>query len=135
MAHWLVKSDPETYGLTELERDRKTRWDGVANAVAVRHIRAIRKGDDVFVYHSGGDKAIVGVARATTDGRDDPKNAKLAVFDLQFVRRLAFPVPLAAVKADAQFAGFDLVRLPRLSVLPVPAPLWKRLLAMAGEKA
>jgi predicted RNA-binding protein with PUA-like domain len=135
VAQWLVKSDPETYGLADLERDRKTHWDGVANAVAVRHIRAIRKGDDVFIYHSGDDKAIVGVARAATDGRDDPKNAKLAVFDLQFVRRLAFPVPLAAVKADPQFAAFDLVRLPRLSVMPVPAALWKRLLTMAGEKA
>ena len=135
MAHWLVKSDPDTYGLDDLERDRKTLWDGVANPVAVKHIRAIAAGDSLFVYHTGAEKSVVGIARAASAGRPDPKDAKLAVFDLEFVRRVAKPVTLAALKADPAFAAFDLVRLPRLSVMPVPAPLWKKILARAGEPA
>jgi predicted RNA-binding protein with PUA-like domain len=134
MAGWLVKSDPGTYALADLERDRKTVWDGVANAVAVRHLRAVQRGDDVLVYHTGDEKAIVGLARAASAGRPDPRNAKLAVMDLAFVRRFAFPVPLGAIKADARFADWDLVRQPRLSVMPVPKALWSRLLAMAGER-
>ena len=133
MVHWLVKSDPDTYGLDDLERDRKTLWDGVANPVAVKHIRAIAAGDSLLVYHTGAEKAVVGIARAASAGRPDPKDAKLAVFDLEFVRRAAKPVTLAALKADPAFAAFDLVRLPRLSVMPVPAPLWKKILARAGE--
>jgi predicted RNA-binding protein with PUA-like domain len=134
VASWLVKSDPETYGLANLERDRKTLWDGVANAVAVRNIRAVRRGDSVLVYHTGDDKAVVGLGRAASDGRDDARKPKLAVFDLEFVRRFAFPVPLAAIKADARFAEWALVRQPRLSVMPVPEALYRRVLAMAGEK-
>jgi len=135
MAYWLVKSDPETYGLDDLERDGRTVWDGVKNAVALRHIRSIRKGDGVLVYHSGADKAIVGLARASGDAYADPKarDPKLAVFDLEFVRRVKKPVTLATIKADSSFATFDLVRMSRLSVMPVPAPLWKRLVKMAGE--
>lgn len=135
MAYWLVKSDPETYGLAELERDRKTVWDGVTNAVAVKHLRGVKKGDGVLVYHTGDEKSIVGLATAASDGKPDPKrpDAKLAVFDLAFVKRFAFPVPLGVIKADARFAAFDLVRLPRLSVMPVPAALWKQILRMAGE--
>lgn len=135
MPYWLVKSDPETYGLDDLEREGKTVWDGVKNAVALRHIRSIRKGDGVLVYHSGADKAIVGLARAAADPYADPKahDPKLAVFDLEFIRRVKRPVTLAAIKADPSFAAFDLVRMSRLSVMPVPEPLWKRLLKMAGE--
>ena len=135
MTYWLVKSDPDTYGLDDLQRDRKTLWDGVANPVAVKHIRAIAAGDSLFVYHTGAEKSVVGIARAASAGRPDPKDAKLAVFDLEFVRRVAKPVTLAALKADPAFAAFDLVRLPRLSVMPVPAPLWKKILARAGEPA
>jgi predicted RNA-binding protein with PUA-like domain len=133
MADWLVKSDPDTYGLGDLERDGKTTWDGVANAVALKHIRAIRKGDRVLVYHSGGDKAIVGIGHAASDGRDDPRDPKLAVFDLAFDRRLQRPVTLQAIKADARYAEWALVRQSRLSVMPVPAALWKPLLVLAGE--
>jgi len=134
MAYWLVKSDPDTYGLADLERDRRTRWDGVANPVAVKHIRGIAAGDAVLVYHTGAEKAVVGLGRAASAGAPDPKNPKLAVFDLEFVRRVPKPVTLVALKADAAFAAFDLVRLPRLSVMPVPAPLWKKLLALAGDR-
>lgn len=134
MAYWLVKSDPDTYGLADLERDRKTRWDGVANPVAVKHIRGIAAGDPVLVYHTGQEKAVVGIGRAASAGGPDPKDPKLAVFDLEFVRRVPKPVTLAALKADATFAAFDLVRLPRLSVMPVPAPLWKKILVLGGDR-
>ena len=133
MASWLLKSDPETYGLADLERDRSTRWDGVANNLALQHLRKVRSGDSCLVYHSGAEKAIVGLAQATSDGYADPRDAKLVVFDLKFVRRLAKPVTLAALKADAAFADFALVRMPRLSVMPVPAPLYKRILQLAGD--
>ena len=133
MASWLLKSDPETYGLADLERDRSTRWDGVANNLALQHLRKVRSGDSCLVYHSGAEKAIVGLAQATSDGYADPGDAKLVVFDLKFVRRLAKPVTLAALKADAAFAEFSLVRMPRLSVMPVPAPLYKRILQLADD--
>jgi len=134
MASWLLKSDPETYGFADLERDRTTRWDGVANNLALKHLRMIHAGDTCLVYHSGAEKAIVGLAQATGDAYADPRDAKLAVFDLKIVRRLAQPVTLAALKADKQFADFALVRMPRLSVMPVPAPLYARILRLAGEK-
>lgn len=133
MAHWLVKADPDSYGLPQLERDRRTVWDGVSNAVAVKHLRNVKKGDGVLVYHTGDEKSIVGLATAASNSRDDAKNPKLAVFDLAFAKRFAFPVPLGAIKADPQFADFELVRIPRLSVMPVPATLWKQILRMAGE--
>ena len=131
MACWLVKSDPETYGLADLRRDGTTRWDGVSNPVALRHIRAIQKGDEILVYHTGDEKSVVGIARAASGGYADPKNAKLAVFDLEFVRALDHPVTLAAVKADPRFATFELVRVPRLSVMPVPEAARTRILAMS----
>jgi len=131
MACWLVKSDPDTYALSDLQRDGTTRWDGVSNPVAVKHIRSIQKGDEILVYHTGDEKSVVGVARAASGSYADPKNAKLAVFDLEFVRALARPVTLATVKADPRFATFELVRVPRLSVMPVPPAIRERLLALS----
>ena len=135
MACWLVKSDPETYGFADLERDRKTVWDGVSNALALQHLRKVRKGDSVLVYHSGAEKAIVGIAKATSDAYADPKadDAKLAVFDIQAVGRLKKPVSLGEIKAVEAFAGFELVRMSRLSVMPVPVALYTRLMKMGGE--
>ena len=135
MADWLVKADPDSYGLDDLERDRRTTWDGISNPVALRNLRAMREGDRVLVYHTGKEKAIVGLAHAVSDGREDAKNAALAVVDLAFDRRFARPVPLATIKADARYADWALVRQARLSVMPVPAALWRPLLALAGERA
>ena len=135
MAYWLLKSDPEAYGFADLARDRTTTWDGVSNHLALQHLRKVRKGDQVLVYHSGREKQIVGLATAVSDGYAAPsaEDARLVVFDLEAVRRLERPVPLAAVKADPHFEDFELVRMSRLSVMPVPPALWKRLLEMAGE--
>jgi len=130
MSTWLFKSDPDTYGLTELMRDKQTVWDGVRNNLALRHLRAAKNGDSVLIYHSGEEKAIVGIAEITKEAYPDPKekDPKLVVVEIKFVRRLAKPVTLADVKASKEFADFSLVRMPRLSVMPVTDAQWKALL-------
>jgi predicted RNA-binding protein with PUA-like domain len=135
MAKWLFKSDPDTYGLADLERDGKTVWDGVSNPVALKNLRSCKKGDLVFVYHSGQEKAIVGIAEILKDGYPDPKqkDPKLAVVDIKFVKRVKTPVTLAAVKQRKEFADFALVRMSRLSVMPVSDAQWKLLMSMTGE--
>jgi predicted RNA-binding protein with PUA-like domain len=135
MAKWLLKTEPSTYGYDDLERERRAVWDGVSNPVALKHLRAIRKGDELLIYHTGDEKAVVGLARALSDPYPDPKakDPKLAVVDLGPVRRLPRPVALSAVKQQKAFASWELARLPRLSVMPVPEPIWRRLLEMGGE--
>jgi predicted RNA-binding protein with PUA-like domain len=130
-AYWILKTDPETYALADLERERRTRWDGVTNPVAVKHLRSMRSGDHALIYHTGDEKAIVGLARIVSDGYDDQQNSKLAVVDVEFERRVGAPVTLTAVKADPLFRELALVRQGRLSVVPVPPTQWKRLLEMA----
>jgi predicted RNA-binding protein with PUA-like domain len=117
--------------------DGGTRWSGVRNPLAQKHLRSIKKGDEVLYYHTGKAKAVVGIARATGDAYLDPadKAGKAHVVDLAPVKRLARPVTLAEIKADARFADFALVRMSRLSVMPVTAQQWKWILAMAGKKA
>src|SRR6188474_2927707 len=121
MAHWLVKEEPEHYAYHQLEEDRQTVWAGVRNPLAQKHLRGIRKGDRIFYYHTGKEKAVVAVAQATCHAYQDPSDAsgKLHAFDIAPVRRLAKPVTLAAIKADPAFASFALVRMSRLSVMPV----------------
>jgi predicted RNA-binding protein with PUA-like domain len=119
---WLFKTEPSAYSFAQLTADGRTTWDGVKNPLALKHLGAVTKGDRVFVYHTGDEKSVVGVARALGGPYADPKktNPKLLVIDLEPVRELAKPVSLASIKASNRFAGFDLVRLPRLSVMPVP---------------
>jgi predicted RNA-binding protein with PUA-like domain len=133
MAHWLLKTEPSTYSFNDLERDRKTVWDGVSNSLALKHIRDMKKGDSAFVYHSGEEKSIVGIAEIIADPYPDPKqkDPKLAIIEIKFVERLKQPVSLAAIKARKEFADFALVRMSRLSVMPVTAAQWKSLLAMS----
>jgi predicted RNA-binding protein with PUA-like domain len=134
-AYWLLKTEPEDYSFDDLLRDRKTVWDGVSNPLALRHLRAIRRGDALLIYHTGTVRAAVGLARALGAPYPDParRHPKIVVVDVAPVRRLAHPVSLHAVKADPAFKAFALVRLPRLSVMPVPEALWHRLLQM-GER-
>ena len=136
MGHWLFKSDPEAYSFDDLERDKKTTWDGVRNPLALRHLRSAKKGDSVFIYHSGEQKAIVGTAEIIKEAYPDPKakDPKLFVVDIQFTKRVKRPVILAEVKALKEFADFPLTRMPRLSVMPVTDSQWKSLSKMAGEK-
>ena len=133
MAHWLVKSDPDSYSFADLARDRKTTWDGIANAAALGHLRRMVKGDDCLVYETGDVKAIVGRAKVVSAPRADPADPKLATVELAAGEPVARPLTLAAIKADSAFADLALVRQGRLSVVPVPEPLWKRLLEMAGR--
>jgi predicted RNA-binding protein with PUA-like domain len=134
MANWLLKTEPSTYSLADLERDGTTVWDGVANNQALIHIRAMQPGDRALIYHSGDERQIIGLATITSAPYADPQLAdpKRAVVDLRFDGRVARPVPLSAVKADPVFAQFGLVRMSRLSVMPVPDELWLKLLALAG---
>jgi predicted RNA-binding protein with PUA-like domain len=121
MAQWLVKEEPETYGYTQLEKDGKTVWAGVRNPLAQKHLRAIRKGDRIFYYHTGKEKAVVGIAKAWSDAYPDPAIPSGALFVVDIVpeKPLNHPVTLAAIKADKAFATFPLVRMSRLSVMPV----------------
>jgi predicted RNA-binding protein with PUA-like domain len=129
MAQWLVKEEPDHYGYGQLELERKTVWAGVKNPLAQKHLRAIRRGDRIFYYHTGKEKAIVAIARAVSDAYQDPKDAsgRLFVVDIAPETMLPRPVTLAAIKADAAFASFPLVRLSRLSVMPVTDAEWKRI--------
>jgi predicted RNA-binding protein with PUA-like domain len=130
--HWLLKTEPSTYSYADLERDKKAVWDGVSNALALRHLRSMKKGDLAFIYHTGDEKQIVGIADVTSDAYPDPKekDARLAVVDLKPRERLARPVTLAEVKALSEFRDFELVRMGRLSVMPVSESRWKKLLKM-----
>ncbi len=134
MAFWLLKTEPSGYSYSDLESGKRAVWDGVTNNTALMHIRAMRKGDRALIYHSGGEKSLVGLAEIASDPYPDPKgeDPKIVVIDIIPAGRLARPVPLAAIKKGKEFASFDLIRNSRLSVMPVPAPLWKKLLAMAN---
>jgi predicted RNA-binding protein with PUA-like domain len=130
---WLFKTEPSAYSFARLEAERRTVWDGVKNALALKHLSAVAKGDEVLVYHTGEEKAAVGIARAARGAYPDPKqkDVRLVVIDLEPVRTLARPVSLAEMRASAALEGFDLLRLPRLSVMPVSATQWAEILRMA----
>lgn len=119
MACWLFKTEPTAYSFERLERERRATWDGVANPVAVKNLAEVRRGDEVLVYHTGKEKAVVGRARAVSDARPDPSDAKLRVVDVEAVARFERPVTLAEIKAVPALRDWDLVRLPRLSVVRV----------------
>jgi predicted RNA-binding protein with PUA-like domain len=120
MPYFLAKTDPETYSIDDLEREKKTVWDGVTNPQAVRAIREMRPGDRVFIYHSGGVSGIVGLADVRSAARDDPKNPKSAVVDLEFKTRIDPPVTLAEIKQSKKFEDWALVRQGRLSTMAAP---------------
>jgi predicted RNA-binding protein with PUA-like domain len=126
--YFLAKTDPETYSLDDLEREGRTVWDGVTNAQAVRVIREMRPGDRVFIYHSGGVSSVVGLAVANSAPRDDPRNPKSAVIDLEFVERLEPPTTLSDIKQSHKFDDWALVRQGRLSTMAAPEKfvVWMR---------
>ena len=120
MNYFLAKTDPETYSIDDLEREKRTAWDGVTNAQAVRAIREMRPGDRVFIYHSGGASSVVGMSVVRSLPRDDPKNPKSAVVDLEFAERLDPPATLAEIKQSGKFGDWALVRQGRLSTMAAP---------------
>lgn len=120
MNYFLAKTEPTTYSIDDLKRDHRTSWDGVANPQAVRAIREMRPGDRVFIYHSGGVSSIVGLATVKSEPRDDPKNPKSAIVDLEFAGHLDPPVTLAEIKQSKKFNDWSLVRQGRLSTMSAP---------------
>jgi predicted RNA-binding protein with PUA-like domain len=132
---YLVKEEPSSYSYDAFVKDGGTTWSGVRNPLAQKHLRAIRKGDQVLYYHTGNEKAVVGIAKASTDAYPDPADStgKAYVVDLVPMKKLARPVTLASIKADRRFAAFPLTRLPRLSVMPVGDAEWDAILTMAGR--
>ena len=135
MSHWLFKEEPTSFSYDALVKDRRTSWTGVKNALAQKHLRSVRKGDRIFYYHTGKEKAVVGIARAVGHAYVDPKDAhgKRHTVDIVPVRKLRRPVTLAEVKADPSFASFPLTRISRLSVMPVSAKEWARVEAMSKQ--
>ena len=133
--HWLLKTEPSTYSYSDLLRDGRTTWDGVSSPAALIHLRAMRKNDEALIYHSGVEKAVVGLARLASDPYPDPKlsDPRRVVVDLVPVRSLGTPITLSAIKADRRFKDFALVRISRLSVMPVSEREWAALQELAGE--
>lgn len=132
MASWLVKTEPSTYAFGDLVAERKTLWSGVKNPQAQLQLRAMRRGDQVAVYHTGGEKAVVGTAAVTAAACPDPTDraGKRVAVELAPVKPLAAPVTLAALRGEAAFAGSPLLTQGRLSVLPLTAAQWKRIVAL-----
>jgi predicted RNA-binding protein with PUA-like domain len=131
--YWLLKSEPSTYSFADLEREKRAVWDGVSNPLALKHLRSMKRGDLAFIYHTGNERQIIGIAEVTSDPYLDPREGdpKLAVVDLKPRERLSRPVTLAEVKARKDFQDFELVRMGRLSVMPVSDSRWQRLCKMA----
>lgn len=131
--NWLFKEEPANYSFEDLLRDGRTSWTGVRNPVAQKHLRSVAKGDRIFFYHTGNEKAVIGVAKAAAAAYQDPADltGKLYAVDVLPVRKLGRPVTLAAVKADTFFASFALTRIPRLSVMPVTDDEWDRIEGMS----
>ncbi len=134
MGHWLMKSEPESYSWADLMRDGGTEWDGVRNNAARLHLRAMKKGDEAFFYHSMSDKAVVGIMRITREAQPDPKDANWVSVRVEPLKPLARPVTLAEIKAEPRLAKMELIRQSRLSVAPVRDEEWAVVLELARDR-
>jgi predicted RNA-binding protein with PUA-like domain len=132
-AYWLLKTEPSTYSFSDLQKQKETRWDGVKNPVALRHMREAAVGDRAFIYHTGDEKAVVGECEIVKAAYPDPKNDALSVVDIRSGAPLAKPVTLAELKREASFADSPLVRQGRLSFVPLTAAQYRRIHEMAGS--
>ena len=132
---WLFKTEPSVYSFQQLQKDKKTMWDGVKNNLALKNLKDIKKGDEILIYHTGDEKAAVGIARALGSAYPDPgqKNPRMLVVDIEAVNTLPRPVTLAEVKANKKLANFDLVRLSRLSIMKVSDEQWDVVEGMAKQ--
>jgi predicted RNA-binding protein with PUA-like domain len=135
MAYWLFKEEPDHYSLEDLFRDKRTVWDGVENNLALKHLRSVKKGDRVLYYHTGKIKAVVGEMEVVKAPYPEPARDedRLVVVDVKPIRRFHRPVSLAAIKANPAFEDFALVRISRLSVMPVTQEQWAEIQNMANE--
>ncbi len=132
MAHWLMKSEPGTYSWAELERDGSTEWDGVRNPAARLHLKAMKRGDEAFFYHSGDERAVIGIMRVTREAAPDPKDPNWVSVAVEPVRKLGRPVSLKEIKADPGLSGMELIRQSRLSVSPVRDREWAAIVGLGG---
>jgi predicted RNA-binding protein with PUA-like domain len=132
MAHWLMKSEPESYSWSDLVRDGGTEWDGVRNNAARLHLKAMKKGDEAFFYHSMSDKAVVGIMRVVREAQPDPRDSDWVSVRVEPIRAIR-PVTLAAIKAELRLSKMELIRQSRLSVAPVREDEWKVVLELAKD--
>ena len=134
MSTFLLKTEPSDYSIDDLKADGSTMWDGVSNNAALKHMRSVKKGDEALLYHTGKEREIVGLAQITSAPYPNPEldDERMVVFDVRYRKRVKTPVALSQIKADKRFAGFALVREPRLSVMPVPVKLDGIIRKMAG---
>ncbi|MEM7726535.1 MAG: EVE domain-containing protein [Cyanobacteria bacterium P01_A01_bin.45] len=136
MAYWLLKTEPEEYSYNDLEKEKTTVWNGVNNALALKHMRTMQPGDLAFIYHTGKQKKIVGIGLISSQPYPDPElnEAKRTVVKVQAVEKVTVPVSLKEIKQDDSFKDFEMLRLPRLSVVPVAKPYWQRLIALCKSE-
>ncbi len=134
MPYWLVKTEPETYSFAQLQKDKRTVWEGVKNALALQHLRNMKSGDQMLIYHTGKEKAVVGIAKITNAPYPNPKlnDPRMVVVDLQSLQPLKHPVSLNVIKSDPSFADWELVRMSRLSVMPVSQKQWNAIMELAS---
>ncbi|MFZ1076570.1 MAG: EVE domain-containing protein [Nitrosotalea sp.] len=135
MNYWLVKQEPTTYNYDLLEKEKKTVWDGVHNNLALKHIRAMKKGDRAFFYHTGDERQAVGILEITSNPYPNPKedDKRFVVMDVKPVSRLKRPVTLEEIKKDVKFKNWELIRISRLSVMPVPKQLWDEIVKKSNK--
>jgi predicted RNA-binding protein with PUA-like domain len=133
---WLLKTEPSTYSFDDLVKERTATWDGITNAAALKHLREVKVGDDLLIYHTGDEKAVVGTAKVSKAAYADPKqdDPKLVVIGVKAGKRLGQPVTISQIKAYKRFAGWDLIRMSRLSVVPTSDAQWNVVMALAGEE-
>jgi predicted RNA-binding protein with PUA-like domain len=134
MAHWLLKTEPGEFSADDLRRLKRSVWDGVANATALIHLRAMAVDDEIAIYHTGDIRAVVATARVARAAYPDPglQDPRRVVVDIEFDALLRHPVTLAHIKSDPTFEGWDLLRIGRLSVVPTPAKMWNRLIQLSS---
>lgn len=134
---WLFKEEPTHYSFNDLARSKRTIWDGIRNNLALKNLRNVRKGDQAFFFHTGKERAVVGIMRVISNPRKDPKekDERFVVVDVEPVVKLPRPVSLTEIKANPKFKGWDLLRLPRLSVMPVSLEHWREIEKMSMSKA
>ena len=135
VAYWLFKQEPSVYNYSQLEKEKTTVWDGVTNNLALKHLRSVANGDSIFFYHSGSEKSIVGIMRSISGPRRDTSakgKSSLVVVDVEPVIKLAKPVTLEEIKKHPLFASWELVRISRLSVMPVTQTMWDRILELGN---
>ncbi|MGC8596063.1 MAG: EVE domain-containing protein [Candidatus Kryptoniota bacterium] len=136
MSYFLLKTEPNEYSFLDLVRDGETVWDGVTNNLALKHLRTMKVKDECLIYHTGEEKAVVGIAEVTRDPYPDPNSSdpKIVVVNIKPLRQLKKPVPLTRIKAVRELRNFELVRLPRLSVMPVPAAIWHLIIQLSEKE-